>query len=369
MRDEGRDLRSIYLSLLSRLYLERPAEGIEILRRFGLPEGDGKSGELRQIFDQMLGQLNLLPFDILLRRAEEDACWYASHGVKILSALDDDYPPLLKEVEDAPPVLFMRGAPVWRLGKTLSVVGTRLASAYGKDAAGKVVRWLQEGGHSPVVVSGLACGIDIAAHRAALECGAPTVAVLPNGMDRIYPYVHREDAERIAESGALITEYPRGFAPLRHYFIKRNRIIAAISYLTVIVESRVKGGAMTTVEMANSYNREVFAVPGRMGDPNSFGCNYLISKHIANICADPAAIPEVMGWKSNLKLFQRQQGLFMSSAEERKRLLSLLSRSACVTVESLIPLMGMEYSAVQLVLLDLELAGKILSTPSGYKLS
>ena len=356
--------REVYLSLLSRLFVERPAEGMTLLRQYGIPDGAG----YRAALEQLVEAAGTLPLPEIITTAERDAKWYASKGVRIISALDEDYPELLLEIPDAPPVLYLCGRPVWREGRVMAVVGTRLCSAYGREAADSIVRELHLKGYSPVIVSGLAFGIDIAAHRAALRCGAPTVAVLPNGMDRIYPYSHREDALKIMEKGALITEFPIGTAPIKRNFLKRNRIIAGISLLTVVVESRVKGGSMTTAEMASSYNRDLFAVPGRMGDSNSFGCNYLIFKNVASICAAPESIPELMGWRSDPQLYLCQRDLFSSPLEGRDRVLQMLSKRLYMSVDEIMRASGMGCAELTHILLDLELSGKVEAFLGRYKL-
>ena len=215
-----------------------------------------------------------------------------------------------------------------------------------------------------LIVSGLAYGIDITAHKAAMDKGLETVAVLPNGLDMIYPLRHRGYAADMVKCGGVLTEFPRGMKPLRHHFIKRNRIIAAMADAVVIVESRVKGGAMTTIEFASLYNRDIFAVPGRVSDPNSYGCNYLISKNIAAIYLCDASIPSALGWNSSdLSFVRMQPNLFSGNNNNKEKILLTLKVLKKANMDLLSLKTGFEWGVLSMLLLDLELEGKISVNP------
>lgn len=288
--------------------------------------------------------------------AEKEVKWAESKGVKILFRGDEGYPVLLKECDDAPVMLFYKGSANLSNPKTISIVGTRLASGYGKDCCRSIVESISS--YRPLIVSGLAYGIDIAAHRAALHLGIETVAVLPNGLDMIYPLRHRKEAAEMVENGGVLTEFFRGMQPLKCNFIKRNRIIAGISSAVVIVESRVKGGSMITVEFASMYNREVLAVPGRVSDSNSYGCNYLISKNVASIYSCDLSIPSALGWDSEkYDYVQLQPNLFSSDIAIKEKILLTLKVLKSANIDLLSVKTGIEWGILSVVLLELELEG------------
>lgn len=227
----------------------------------------------------------------LNRRVLEDAAeeleTLSRQDISFTGFTEQDYPELLADCEDAPLGLYVRSrTPAGRLfapGRRIAVVGTRDISPYGQEWCSRIVKGLGTSPERPAVISGLALGTDICAHREAVASGLPTIAVMATGPDAVYPYRHREFAEELAstEGCALITDYPPGTAPLAIHFLRRNRIIAGLSEATVLVESRIKGGGMMTARLAFSYNREVYALPGRVDDPRSQGCNHLIKEKVA----------------------------------------------------------------------------------------
>ena len=218
-------------------------------------------------------------------------------GIGYVGWCDEDYPPMLKECPDAPLGLYIRSCTpygeLWSSGGSISVVGTRDLSPYGREWCGRIVDGLAGTSEKPTVVSGLALGTDICAHKAAVEAGLPTIAVMATGPDSIYPYRHREFADRLCRTPgcALITDYPPGTPPLAIHFLRRNRIIAGLSTATILVESKIKGGGMMTARLAFSYDRDVYALPGRADDIRSQGCNRLIRERIAEAIT---AVPELM---------------------------------------------------------------------------
>ena len=213
----------------------------------------------------------------------------SAKGIRFIGWNEPGYPTMLKECEDAPAGLYIRSSSspeeLWNNRRMISVIGTRDLSPYGREWCERIVGSLADIPHKdrPVIVSGLALGVDICAHSAALKYGLPTIAVMATGPETVYPGRHRHIAEEIASSpeSALITDYPPETAPLAIHFLRRNRIIAGLSEATVLVESKIKGGGMMTARLADSYNRTVFALPGRVDDTRSQGCNHLIRSRIA----------------------------------------------------------------------------------------
>lgn len=228
--------------------------------------------------------------------AEKEWKRAAKENVQLIFYTDKNYPSRLKEISDAPSLLYVKGNVHLENPKTVGIVGTRKATAYGKERVDELVEGLVP--HDVLVVSGLAYGIDIHAHRAALRCGLPTVGVMGSGIDVIYPAAHRETARKMIEHGGLISENPFGTAPDAHNFPQRNRIIAGLCDAIVVVEAAATGGALITAELANSYNRDVFAFPGSVGVATSEGCNYLIKTNRANLITSVKDLEYVMNWKT-----------------------------------------------------------------------
>lgn len=222
-----------------------------------------------------------------LDEAHEELERLSEKGISFIGFTEAGYPELLAECEDAPVGLYIRSrTPADRLftrRRSIAVVGTRDISPYGQEWCGRIVHGLGSSSEKPAIISGLALGTDICAHREAVASGLPTIAVMATGPEAVYPHRHREFAEIMAdtEGCALITDYPPGTAPLAIHFLRRNRIIAGLSDATILIESRIKGGGMMTSRLAFSYNRDVYALPGRVDDPRSQGCNLLIKGKVA----------------------------------------------------------------------------------------
>ena len=235
-----------------------------------------------------------------------------THALRGYFLMDSDYPTRLSVADDAPVFLYQLGQTDLDSRHVINVVGTRKPTPYGIEFASNLVAELAAYFPDLVVVSGLAYGIDAAAHRAALEANIATVGVVAHGLNMIYPAAHREFArEIIRKGGSLLTEYPFGESPYRQRFLERNRIVAALSDVTVVVESDLKGGAMSTANTAFSYSRDVMALPGRITDKLSAGCNYLIRKQKAHIITSAADLIELAGWQPlDLKFDTSQRNLF-----------------------------------------------------------
>lgn len=308
--------------------------------------------------------------DIVIKKAEQELAFAAKNNVDVLSFLSDDYPQRLKHCDDAPVVLYKKGKGSINPPRVVSIVGTRNATKEGISITEKLVQELASA--NVCVVSGLAYGIDIAAHRACVKFEIPTIGCLAHGLDRIYPQVHSSTAEKMLETGALITDFPIGTKPDRENFPKRNRIVAGMADATIVVEAAVKGGALITAELANSYNRDVFAVPGRVSDQYSEGCNNLIKYLKAAMITSGTDVLKAMGWDDQLDAKispQPQQKLLINLTEEQEKVVDVL-RQQSHTIDRLSVLTELPMSKVATLLLELEFEGIVSTLPGKvYKLN
>lgn len=298
-----------------------------------------------------------------MRRAEEEMLFVERGGLRVLFFTDDDYPQRLNDEDaaDCPTLIYVQGTADLNAERTVSIVGTRHATAAGRDNCGTLVRDLLP--LAPTIVSGLAYGIDTAAHAAAVSHGLPTVAVLGHGLDRIYPTANRHLAEEIlAKGGALVTEYPSGTAINPRYFPARNRIIAALGDATVVVEAGEKGGALITAAIANSYQRDVFAVPGRWGDTYSRGTNNLIATNKAMLLRSADDIACQLGWPLPLHGARQQELLPMLNKAEQQ-MIDLLSEHTALSLDSIASLTGKPLAAVASVIFNLEMQKMVRALP------
>ena len=229
-----------------------------------------------------------------LEVAEREIACCREKGIQVITLSSSHYPERLRQIYDAPVVLFYRGDAVLDAPRVIGIVGTRRATDYGRRVTEELVGALAA--HNALIVSGLAYGIDIAAHRAALRAGIPTVGVMASGLDTIYPAVHRSDALAMVEQGGLLTEGPLGTRPDGPRFPARNRIIAGLSDAVIVVEAAEKGGALITANLANDYDREVFAVPGNLYHKHAQGCHRLIKEHKARLLTDSQDVVEILNW-------------------------------------------------------------------------
>ena len=284
-------------------------------------------GSAQAVFQATLKELTKIPGsskrlaqEILKKntvpQATECLSVHKKANVRIITPWEDAYPARLLHIHDAPPLLYLQGNVDLNAAKIISVVGTRRATTYGK----KVVEMLlNELSAAPVlIVSGLAYGIDIHAHRTALEHGMPTLAVVAGGLDIIYPSPHKKVAEEILAQGGLVSEHPLQTKPEAHQFAARNRIIAGIADATIVVEAGQKSGALITAHYANAYNREVFAVCGGIYDPYSVGCHHLIKTHQAHLLTNTADIAYIMNWHTGMPTVQPSQSILEQFPELTK---------------------------------------------------
>ena len=260
------------------------------------------------------------------QHAEREMEFIDKHHITCIGYHDKEYPQRLRECDDAPTLLFYRGNTTLNPRRVVSIVGTRKCTDYGRDLCEGFVRDLAAQCPDVLIVSGLAYGIDICAHRAAIKYGLPTVGVLAHGLDRIYPAVHRNTAAQMTQCGGLLTEYVSHTEPERTNFLQRNRIVAGMADATIIVESAAKGGSLVTANIANSYGRDCFTFPARTYDTSSAGCHRLIRHHQAALITSADDFIEAMMWDTQKKPQAVQQSLFPELNEEESRIVQVLEK-------------------------------------------
>lgn len=306
------------------------------------------------------------------KRAEEELLYAERNHIQCITIDDEKYPSRLRECEDAPLALFYRGNAPLNALRVISIVGTRHATPYGQDLCNSFIADLAEAVPDILITSGLAYGIDIYAHRAALQNGLNTVGVLAHGLDRIYPSAHRNTAVKMLEQGGLLTEFMSGTNPDKQNFVKRNRIVAGMADATIVVESAAKGGALITAELAESYHRDCFAFPGRTHDEFSAGCNGLIRNNRAALitCADDFL--QAMGWstESRQKPKNIQRQLFPDLTNEEQTIVNLLQKSPDGTqINTLVVDANIPINRMSALLFELELKGLVRPMAGGvYRL-
>ena len=298
--------------------------------------------------------------DVMIR-AEEEMMFIEKNGIRPLFYLDKDYPKRLQHCHDSPIMLYYKGNADLNASKTVGIVGTRNITDYGRYVAEKLIEELVP--DNVMIVSGLAYGVDTAAHRAALKYDLATVGVLGHGMQTIYPAENRKLSTNMIEKGGILTEFVSGTQPDRENFPKRNRIVAGMVDCLVVIESALKGGAMITADIANSYDREVFAMPGRVGDIYSEGCNQLIKTNKANLLVNAADIRYVMRWDVDTKVVAKQMRLFRDFSEDEKKVMDVFAENNVVHIDDIIIGTDLSPSKIASILLSLEFDGVLTALP------
>lgn len=306
----------------------------------------------------------------LWSRVEAEMQFIRQHHVRVLLYGEEGYPSRLNECADAPLVLYCLGNANLDAKHIIAIVGTRNCTQYGRDLVARFVHDIKEALPDVLIVSGLALGIDVAAHKASLEEKAQTVGVVAHGLDQVYPNIHKPIARQmIAEGGAMITEYPTGTEPERGNFLARNRIIAGLSDAVLVAESKDHGGSLVTAAIAASYGRDVFAFPGRVGDERSKGCNRLIRTNCAALITCAQDFIEAMGWETtsaNKAAIQQSIPFEEENLTPAGRLiLDTLRDRGDLRLSQLSEATGLDHTLLLEELLDLEMNDKIRSTPSG----
>lgn len=301
--------------------------------------------------------------------SEEEIKFLEKYKITPLFITDENYPKRLLNCYDSPAMLYYRGNADLNTSRIVSVVGTRNNSDYGKSVCEKFIEELRS--ENVLIASGLAFGIDTIAHKAALKQNLQTVAVLAHGLDRIYPPQNKTLAKQITEQGGLLTEFISNTNPDKQNFPRRNRIVAGMCDALIVIESSKKGGSLITAELGNSYNKDVFAIPGRTNDLKSEGCNYLIKNNKAALINSAADFLEMMSWidapKSTTK---KQRALFIELAPDEKIIVDILQQQESIQIDELYFKSGLSSSAVASALLMLEMQQVIISLPGKvYKLA
>lgn len=297
----------------------------------------------------------LLKAEYQLKAAEK-------HNTQILYYKDEAYPNTLKSVYDAPTILYYKGNANLNQHKQIGIVGTRNASEYGKRVTHDLIEELSK--HQALIVSGLAYGIDIASHKAALKHNVPTVGVMATGMETIYPAAHKKTAEEMLEKGGVLTEQPFETKLMPAFFPQRNRVIAGMSDAVIVVEAAAKGGALITAEFANNYHKEVFAVPGNLGVNTSEGCNLLIRNNKAQIYTSVVDIVEQLNWDQDpttTKAQKLEPWLGLKLTDDESAIIALLKDKGPIHIDELAWISQMHMNKLASILLNLEFQGVVNS--------
>jgi DNA processing protein len=350
-----------------------PVTGKSLVHHFGSAEKVFTAKKSSFLAVQQLGNSRISAFfrqkQIALERAEQEILLLEKEKTSVLWFQEPAFPRRLLNCVDSPILLYHKGKADFNQSKTIGIVGTRKMTPYGRQLCEQLVEDLIP--HQPLIISGLAFGIDIVAHRAALKNGLQTVAVVASGMNRMYPPEHLKTSKEIVQQGSILTEYCHGAKPDKENFPMRNRIVAGMCDAMIVVETAEKGGAMITAQLANGYNRDVFAFPGSVHNSYSRGCNYLIKTNQAHLIESAKDLIELMNWDQTVppnRVIQKQLFVQLNPLEEK--LYSLLQRQDGIEIDTLCMQANLSHSQVASTLLQLELQGIVQVLPGKlYKLS
>ena len=293
--------------------------------------------------------------------AEKEVEFIEKKKVRPLFFLDKEYPYRLKNIPDCPILLYVRGDVNLSPEKSVAIVGTRKITEYGKQFINKLVEDLVP--HNATVISGLAYGVDVHAHKQCVKNKVNTFGVVAHGLDKLYPALHTQIAkEMIIQGGAVITEFTSGTKPDRENFPKRNRIVAGLVDAVIVVESALKGGSLITAELANQYNRDVMALPGNIGNEFSQGCNYLIKHNKAHVIESADDLVKLLNWDVKIEK-QSQRRLFLELSNEEQTLMDMIRQNGEMGVDQLMANSGFNSSTLAMTLLELEMKNCITTLP------
>ena len=327
------------------------------------------AGNIQDILPEASPKLSAILADkSLTELAEREMEFIEKNGIRLICMGDEAYPYRLAECADAPLVLHSMGNADLNAKHIVSIVGTRHASEYGKELCANFVADLAKFVPDTLIVSGLAYGIDICAHRTALKEGLPTIGVLAHGLDRIYPNSHRSTAKSMLENGGLLTEFMSGTNPFPQFFVQRNRIVAGMADATVVVESASKGGSLITASLTNSYARDCFAFPGRINDRYSQGCNELVSRNKAALITSAYDFVEAMNWETATTkgTTDIQTELFPELSQEEKAIIALLrENSDGLQVNQLTVALDIPINKLLPLLFEMEMKGLVKAVAGG----
>ncbi len=293
--------------------------------------------------------------------AEAEILFMEKNHVRSLFLSDKDYPQRLLHCYDPPTLLYYRGHCDLNASRIISIIGTRNHTDYGKQVTEQLIAALQQ--EQVLIISGLAFGIDAIAHKNALQNGLQTVAVLGHGLATVYPFQHKHLAKEIEAQGALLTEFPGYTKPDKHNFPRRNRIVAGMADATIVIETANKGGSMITAELAYNYNRDLFAIPGKITDSKSSGCLQLIKQNKAILLTCAEQLLETLGWTEKKKIIKKQKELFIELSREETIVVNLLKEKECMAIDELYLQSGLTSSSVAAAILSLEIQNVIAALP------
>ncbi|MBO7068097.1 MAG: DNA-processing protein DprA [Bacteroidaceae bacterium] len=346
-----------------------------------------KMGSATEIFEQRKKLKDIFPdaskstlealamMETHQKRAEEELSFTQTGHIQCIGYNDEAYPSRLRECPDAPILLYYRGTASLNSHHIISMVGTRQITPYGKDICREFIKELKQLCPDTLIVSGLAYGVDVHCHRAALEQEMETVGVLAHGLNQIYPRLHRDTAVKMVRKGGLLTEFPSHSNADKKNFVQRNRIVAGIADATIVVESAAKGGSLITAEIAESYGRDVFAFPGRIGDTYSQGCNNLIRTNRAGLVTSAEDFIQAMGWETEVQIHKQlsqglQQELFPNLTEEEQRIVKALTGFDSKQINILAVDTALPIGKLTSLLFNLEMKGVVRLLSGGcYRLA
>ena len=366
--DSNTTLYKIALSMVAGM---GPVTAGRLIGAFGTPKAvfDAGKKELASVAGVHPAVASQIVQKQVLSEAEKELLFVEENQIKVLLIGDDNYPHRLRQCADAPAILYVKGEFNPDQHKVLSIVGTRNATSHGKAICKDFIHALAE--QNILIVSGMAYGIDYCAHREAISAGLPTAAVFAHGLDIIYPSVHRKTAEEMLGNGGWISEFRSGTPMDKNYFPRRNRIVAGLCDGVLVVESDRKGGSLITADIANSYSREVMAVPGKPTDPRSSGCNWLIKTNRGALVESANDVLKQMNWETgNKKPATMQLTAFPTLNDDELNLARCLQESGPVSIDSLADIAGKPVRQISHLLLNLELEGVVKAMPGKrYRLS
>lgn len=343
------------------------AEGVgnltakKLLEHYPKPEDIFKKGSRLGL---KLPSNNSISKDELFRQAEAELAFIERNQIAVTYYKDSDYPEALEHCVDAPVLLFSKGSFNFKNRKIISIVGTRQATALGVEFTRQLISDLAP--LDPIIVSGYAYGIDIAAHVSAIENNLTTIGVLAHGLDKIYPKQHQKYVAQLLQNGGFMTEFPSGIEPIRENFIRRNRIVAGLSQATIVIESALKGGSLITAQMANDYGRDVFAVPGRVNDTMSQGCHQLIKTHRAQILTSAADLVYQLNWDLQQPPKVRQQQLLFELEPTEQKVYDFLKTGGKEQIDWIARGCNLPIYELSSLLLQMELKGVVCPLPGKY---
>lgn len=358
---------------LTRLAASNPSFALQLYRKWdsALAVYEHRDEVARMLTGSMAHRFsNQNEWNEAFEKADSEVAFTKKHNIRILQMGQPDYPQRLNECVDAPLVLYYMGSADLNVQRVVSIVGTRHITAYGRDCVRQLITGLKAAGVQPLIISGLAYGVDVCAHRNALENGMDTIGVLAHGLDELYPPRHRDTAKEMLHQGGLLTEYMSQSRIDKMNFIRRNRIVAGMADAIVLVESAAHGGGLVTASIANDYNRAVFAYPGAVGAPYSEGCNQLIRKNGAALITSAADLLESMGWQTEAELQKAkkngiERSLFLDLTDEEKLVVDVLAQCGDLQLNQLTVKTNITIGQVTALLFQLEMKGVVRPMAGG----